>query len=170
LVTASLVISASAMPVIYIVRHAHAVTEEENPLRPLSTRGHDECRRLVAFLQNNRAFTPAEIWHSPLARARETAERLRPLVPLAALRETLGLLPEDKPEKMAARIATLAPTLILAIIGHEPHLSALATLLVTGRSGHAAFALEKGAILCLASSDNHTWSVRWHIAPPILPA
>lgn len=158
------------MPVIYLVRHAHAVTEEENPLRPLSGRGHNECRQLAAFLQNNRAFTPAEFWHSPLVRARETAERLHLLAPHAALRETLGLLPEDRPEKMAARLATLAPTLMLAIVGHEPHLSALATLLVTGRSGHAAFDMEKGAILCLASSDNHTWATRWHITPSILPA
>jgi phosphohistidine phosphatase len=79
-------------------------------------------------------------------------------------------LPEDKPEKMAARLATLAPTLMLAIVGHEPHLSALATLLVSGRSGHTAFVLEKGAVLCLSSSDSQTWAVRWHIAPPILPA
>ena len=158
------------MPVVYLVRHAHAVTEEENPLRPLSARGHDECRRLVAFFQNNRSFTPAEFWHSPLARAHETARRLQPLAPHAVLRETLGLQPEDRPEKMAARLATLAPTLMLALVGHEPHLSALATLLVTGRSGHAAFALEKGAILCLASEDNHTWATRWHLAPSLLPS
>ncbi len=157
------------MPVLYLVRHAHAVTEEENSLRPLSARGHDECRRLVSFFQKNRAFTPAEFWYSPLARARETAALLHPLAPHAALRETLGLLPEDRPEKMAARLATLAPTLMLAIVGHEPHLSALATLLITGRSGLTAFDLEKAAILCLASEDNHTWSVRWHIAPSILP-
>ena len=158
------------MPVVYLVRHAHAVTEEENPLRPLSARGHDECRRLVAFFQNNRSFTPAEFWHSPLIRAHETAQHLRTLAPHAALRETLGLQPEDRPEKMAARLATLAPTLMLALVGHEPHLSALATLLVTGRSGHAAFALEKGAILCLASEDNHTWAARWHLAPSLLPS
>ena len=159
------------MPVIYLVRHAHAVTEEENPLRPLSAQGVDECRRLAAFFQSNRAFTPAEIWHSPLARARETAERLRPVVPLAALRETLALRPEDKPEKMAARIATLAPTLMLAIVGHEPHLSALATLLVSGRSGLAtAFVFEKGAVLALSSVDGATWAVRWHVAPSLLPS
>jgi phosphohistidine phosphatase len=158
------------MPLIFLVRHAHAVTEEENPLRPLSARGHDECRRLVAFFQKNRAFTPSEFWHSSLLRACETAELLLPIVPLAALRETVGLCPEDSPAKIAARIATLAPTQILAIVGHEPQLSALATLLITGRSGHAAFALEKGAVLALSSTDNHAWDVRWQITPSLLPA
>jgi phosphohistidine phosphatase len=157
------------MSLIFLVRHAHAVSEEENPLRPLSVRGHDECRRLVAFFQNNRAFTPAEFWHSPLLRAYETADRLSALAPFAALRETAGLLPEDDPAKIAARIATVAPTQMLALVGHEPHLSALATLLVTGRSGHAAFTLEKGAVLALVSVDNHTWDVRWQIAPSLLP-
>ena len=158
------------MPFIFLVRHAHAVTEEENPLRPLSARGRDECRRLVAFFQNNRAFTPSEFWHSPLVRARETAELLRPIVPTAALRETTGLRPEDSPAKMAARLATLAPTQMLAIVGHEPQLSALAPLLISGRSGHAAFAVDKGAVLALASIDNHTWDVQWHITPSLLPA
>ena len=158
------------MPLVFIVRHAHAVTEEENPLRPLSARGRDECHRLVAFFQKNRAFTPAEFWHSPLARARETAELLRPLAPAAALRETNGLRPEDSPAKIAARLATLAPTQMLAIVGHEPQLSALATLLISGRSGHAAFALDKGAVLALSSVDNHAWDVHWHVTPSILPA
>jgi phosphohistidine phosphatase len=158
------------MPLVFLVRHAHAVTEEENPLRPLSARGRDECRRLAAFFQNNRAFTPAEFWHSPLMRAHETADLLRPLAPLAPLRETAGLLPEDDPARIARRIATLAPTHMLAVVGHEPHLSGLATLLITGRSGHTAFTLEKGAILALASADNHTWDVRWQITPALLPS
>jgi Phosphohistidine phosphatase SixA len=158
------------MPVIYLVRHAHAVASEENPVRPLSPRGRAECQRLVAFFTGNRAFTPAEIWHSPLVRARETAELLSAAAPKPVLRETLGLLPEDPPEKIAARFATLAPTQMLAVVGHEPQLSAMATLLVTGRSGIAAFAFEKGATLCLTSSDNFAWAVHWKVAPSILPA
>ncbi len=158
------------MPVIYLVRHAHAVAHEENPVRPLSARGRDQCRRLVTFFTVNRAFTPAEIWHSPLARARETAQLISAAGPQPVLRETLGLLPEDPPEKIAGRFATLAPTQMLAIVGHEPQLSAVATLLITGRSGIAAFAFEKGATLCLTSSDNLAWSVHWKITPSLLPA
>jgi phosphohistidine phosphatase len=156
------------MPFLYLVRHAHAVSAEENPARPLSAEGRDECRRLVAFFKTNAAFTPAEFWHSPLVRARETAALLRPLTPAAPLRETAELLPENQPAKIASRLATLAPTLALAIVGHEPHLSALATLLVSGRSVHPAFALEKGAVLALASRDNHTWAVRWQVTPSLL--
>jgi phosphohistidine phosphatase len=158
------------MPLVFLVRHAHAVTEEENPLRPLSPRGHEECRRLVDFFHKNHAFAPSEFWHSPLARARETAELLRPIAPHATLRDTSGLLPEDTPTEIANRLVTLAPTQTLAIVGHEPHLSALATLLITGHSSHSVFTLEKGAVLALASSNPRTWDVRWHLTPSLLPA
>ena len=55
----------------------------------------------------------------------------------------------------------------LAIVGHEPHLSALATLLVTGRTEPPTFVMKKCAALALEGAASH-WTVRWHISPELL--
>ncbi|MDE3084119.1 MAG: phosphohistidine phosphatase SixA [Verrucomicrobiota bacterium] len=158
---------------LYLVRHAHAVTEQENPQRPLSSRGRDECARLVGFLKRNRAFSPTLIWHSPLIRALETARLLAEGLNLeAALVETSGLLPEDDPEKILSRLENAAPKQTIAIVGHEPFLGALATLLVRGKPQPVAFDIKKGAVLALESTGGvhkKTGKPRWHVCWQIDP-
>ena len=165
------------MPTVYIVRHAHAVPETADPARPLSAAGHDECQRLVSFLKPLRLFTPTQFWHSPLARAKETAVLLRDgLAPSSALLENHALLPEHDPREIASRLDHLPPTACVAAAGHEPHLSALATLLFGGSPTHPAFVFEKGAILALQRDDavsigkTGRWQVLWQIDPTLLPA
>jgi len=162
---------------LYLIRHAHAVTEEENPSRPLSPQGRADTALLAAWLRANRALDPSQFWHSPLKRSRETATILsRALNPNRMMLETSGLLPEDDPAEIAERLETLPPGTHLAIVGHEPHLSALATLLVRGKPKPSAFKLKKGAIITLESSgDSHKrtgrprWRICWHITPELLP-
>jgi phosphohistidine phosphatase len=162
---------------LYLVRHAHAVTAEENPARPLSPRGRDDLRRLSLFFRANRAFLPALVWHSPLVRARETAELLVSGIGLESpLLETPGLLSEDDPEEISARLGGRPATQNLALVGHEPHLSALATLLVRGKESPAAFEMKKGAVLALERTDDiHKksgeirWRVSWLVVPALIP-
>lgn len=161
---------------LHLIRHAHAVSDEENPLRPLSPRGHDECRRVAAFLTGNPdAFAPATWWHSPLVRARETAAALHTaLTPRAQISETPGLLSEDPPADITARLQTLRANTRLALVGHEPHLSTLATLLVFGQPDLPAFNLKKAAIITLERDDAPfggpaAWSILWHLTPSLLP-
>ncbi len=162
---------------LHLVRHAHALDEAENPLRPLSPRGLAQTRRLAAFLRGNPAFRPAQLWHSPLQRSAETAALLLAELHLdAILVETPGLLPEDDPEPLARRIETHAADIPVALVGHEPHLGALATLLVRGKPHSTSFHLKKSAVLALeASGDTHKksgrprWKVRWQLSPELLP-
>lgn len=162
---------------LYLVRHAHAVTDEESPVRPLSPRGQADLDRLIAFFQANRQFTPAQLWHSPLVRARETALRLgAALAPEAILVETPGLLPDDDPLDAAARLDEHDPAIGLALVGHEPHLSALATVLTRGRPRPVIFHLRKAAVIALERTDARhkktaltRWRVRWHLSPELLP-
>jgi phosphohistidine phosphatase len=161
---------------LFLIRHAHAVTAEENPERPLSARGRADLDRLVVFFRTNGLLCPAQIWHSPLARARETAMLLNAGLALdAVLVETPGLLPEDDPEDVVERLAAYPPTHAVALAGHEPHLSALATLLVRDKRKPVAFRLRKGAILALEReeavhkrSGHPRWRVRWHFSPEML--
>ena len=162
---------------LYLIRHAHAVTEQENPSRPLSPRGRNDTARLAAWLRANRAFAPAQLWHSPLERSRETANILAHGLDLdAVIVETPGLLPEDDATEIAERLETFPSNTNLALVGHEPHLNALATLLVRGKPKPPVFEIKKGAIIALEpSGDVHKrngrprWHVCWHLSPELLP-
>jgi phosphohistidine phosphatase len=151
---------------LHLIRHAHAIDAEDDATRPLSRRGREQVAALARFLRHSDAFAPAEIWHSPLDRARETATRLARRLDLhAPLREAAGLLPDDDPRLLARRIAAARKP--LAIVGHEPHLSALATLLVGGGTGRPWFVMKKCAVLTLEGQGT-AWCVRWHVSPEIL--
>lgn len=162
---------------LYLVRHGHAVTEEQDATRPLSARGMECTRRLADFFKQNGAFAPVQLWHSPLRRSRETAEILiRELALDCGMIETSDLLPEDAPEETAARLAAMTGIEALAVVGHEPHLSALATLLVRGKTRPAAFELKKGAVVALERTDElhkksgePRWVAVWHFPPALLP-
>jgi phosphohistidine phosphatase len=163
---------------LYLVRHAHAVSEAENRQRPLSERGRAQVRSLAAFFRANNLFVPAHVWHSPLNRARETAELfLIGLASEAALVETPGLLPEDDPQGIAARLNTITTAINVALVGHQPHLGALATLLLRGKLGPELLDFKKGAILSLErTGDLHKktsqplWYVNWFVTPELLVA
>lgn len=155
---------------LYLIRHAHALSEEQDPGRPLSPKGRAQVKRLAKFLRAQPAFAPAEIWHSPLARSRQTARLLaQALAPHATLTETPGLEPEADARLTAKR---LKPTpAALAIVGHEPHLGVLAALLVTGVAKPGAFKLRKASVLCLdrdPAAPSSLWRVRWLLDPELL--
>jgi phosphohistidine phosphatase len=153
---------------LYLIRHAHAVDPGENPQRPLSHRGREQVAQLVTFFRANSALRQVtDIWHSPLLRARETALLLSTGLRLTArISEAPGLQPEDPVAPVAERIVAFAAS-DLVLVGHEPHLSALATLLVTGEERTALFDFKKAGVLALTSTDG-TWNVAWQIVPALL--
>jgi len=156
---------------LYLIRHAHALTETEDAGRPLSTKGRTQVTQLAKFLHAQPAFAPAEVWHSPFARSRQTARLLAAaLAPTAAISEIAGLAPENPPRTVAARLKPVRHD--LAIVGHEPHLSLLAALLVTGAATPNLFKLRKAAVLCLdreePAAPTAPWRVRWLLAPELL--
>src|SRR5688572_13916592 len=151
---------------LYLTRHAHAVDADEDHERPLSKRGVNRVAGLTSFLRSSDLFRPEEFWHSPLSRSRQTvqllAQRLRLDVPHTLMPD---LEPEDDPRAAARRIK--AVTRSLAIVGHEPHLSLLATLLVIGKMDYPAFVMKKCSALALEGEGAH-WSVRWHVSPDLI--
>lgn len=151
---------------VYLIRHAHALDLEEDAVRPLSSRGQDQVRLVAPFLKRSGLFQPQEIWHSPLVRSRQTADLLAQRLQLTApLTLMPDLEPEDDPRAVARRIKAMPHP--LAIVGHEPHLSALATLLVAGRTEPPCFSMKKCAVLALEGAAAH-WTVRWHISPELI--
>lgn len=151
---------------LYLIRHAHALDLADDDARPLSERGHGQVRLVAAFLRQSRGFAPREFWHSPLVRARETAVGLAAKIAAAGrLIETDGLRPEDDPAALVRRLRAGPES--LALVGHEPFMSALASLLVAGDATRPVFLFEKCAVLALEGAADY-WAVRWHIAPALL--
>jgi phosphohistidine phosphatase len=151
---------------LYLVRHAHAVTAEENPARPLSDRGREQVDQLVKYFRQSGTFNPDEIWCSSLVRSRETASLLAVGLNLqVSLLECPDLEPEADPRRALTRIA--GATRNLAMVGHEPHLGMLAAQLLDGSRPLAPFIFKKGAVLALEGHAG-AWAVRWQISPDTL--
>lgn len=147
---------------LFLIRHAHAEDTVPDAARRLSPRGRRQARALARRLRATGEFAPAELWHSTLRRARETAELLAPAAPGAPCREVPGLCPEDDPAAVARRLArTRAP---VAIVAHEPLLSALASRLVTGTAAPVVFDVRKASALGLTRVGRR-WVVRWFLPP-----
>lgn len=152
---------------LYLIRHAHAVDSVPDAARELSKKGRGQAKALGRFLHERELFAPVAVWHSPLVRARETAELLAKHARLdARLLETGGLLPEDHPADIVDRIAP-ARLPSLALVGHEPYMSALASLLVAGAATPARFAFRKCAALALEGEGRH-WAVHWFVSPEVV--
>jgi phosphohistidine phosphatase len=151
---------------IYLIRHAHALDRAEDDLRPLSAKGRKQLRQVGAFLRRNGLLATQEFWHSPLVRARDTAERLATQLGGRVKRvEVAGLRPEDDPAVMAKRLQTVRRP--VAVVGHEPHLGALASLLVAGRAQPSRFTLRKASVLALERTARG-WTVCWLVTPELL--
>lgn len=152
---------------LYLVRHAHAVSDAEDPARPLSPKGREIALAMGRWLRGNAAVDMAEVWHSPLVRARETAELLVEGARLKVrLREAAGLLPEDEVAAMATALCRHGDSMM--IVGHEPHLGALAARLLGIEEG-GGVEFKKGAVLCLERIlRGAPWTLLWHVNPRLV--
>jgi phosphohistidine phosphatase len=163
---------------LFLIRHAHALDHADDAQRPVSERGQQITRRVAEFFKANGRLQPAQVWHSPLQRAFETAADLvSQLDPEMALVETEGLLPSDDPAIMAERFRLYPTTHDVALVGHQPHLGALASLLVTGQAKPPLIHFKKNAVLALRRSDETfeatglaRWRIGWHYSPEFLPS
>jgi phosphohistidine phosphatase len=151
---------------VFLIRHAHALDAAEDSGRPLSKRGRSQVRTLALFLKQTAVFQPDELWHSPLARARETAALLGRRLGLRAKLVTVAELESgDGVTVIAERLRKRRRP--LALVGHEPHLSALASLLVAGAAEPSLFVLRKCAVVALERTGAR-WAVRWQVSPELL--
>jgi phosphohistidine phosphatase len=141
----------------YLVRHGDAKPETEDPARPLSVLGRAEVAELgQAALA--RGVAAAEIRHSGLLRARQTAELLAAaLQPPGGVRGVDGLAPQDDPAVTAGELEAGGEPVIL--VGHLPHLGRLAAHLTDSPT---EIELATASMLCLVRG-HRGWTVEWQI-------
>lgn len=157
--------------ILYLMRHAHAVSEHEDFRRPLSARGRAQSRTMGEHFEGSDLIKARKIWHSPLLRAVETADLFNRHADLGGFcREVDGLEPFDDVRGIARRLSGFNYPLM--VVGHEPHLGRLVSLLVSGTLDHQVINFKKGGICCLKRIETRSrarlWGIDWILTPKLL--
>ncbi len=147
---------------VYLVRHGEARKKEEDPERHLTEKGVEEAKKIARFLSEIEVHVE-EVLHSGKTRAKEMAEIIASELG-ARIREVDGLDPLADPSEWAERLKGMNGDVML--VGHLPHLSRLAGLLLTG-SQLEFVKLSSGGALCL-EGEGDGWSLIWLVSPGIL--
>jgi phosphohistidine phosphatase len=142
---------------LYVLRHGPAENEPppggDDGARRLTARGREKVREAAAGMRAL-GLTFDAILTSPLPRAAETAELVAATYAGGPAPETLaalstGVAPADT-------VAALKPHERhdhLMVVGHEPGLSGLASLLLTGSANSVSFDLKKAGMIALGLPD-----------------
>lgn len=151
---------------LYLVQHADAKREEEDPTRPLSKKGLQDINRVASYVSNLN-IRVYKIFHSNKLRAKQTAEVLSENVkPIKGVSEVEGLAPLDNPDIWAERLKDIPDDVIL--VGHLPHLGKLSSLLLCGNADKNVVSFKMAGIVCLKKNDIGEWSLQWMITPEIV--
>ena len=142
---------------VLVVRHGVAldrvdaasqgVTDAERPLTPEGQRRMKGVARGLA----KRVPEVDVLISSPLVRARQTAEILRERYRGLACIESEALLPEAEPQALERVINEHGSQRVVAVVGHEPHLSGWVGWSLTGEQ-RSILELRKGGA-CLLRFD-----------------
>ena len=151
---------------LYLIRHAHAERTLPDRDRALSNKGIASAKRLGRTIAAGTFSPDTRMVCSQLRRSRETAEILLDAWQWnCPLEKWSGLAPEDDPLVTAATINAIKEPLI--IVGHNPHLSYLATILLSGSIGGCSIHFRKSAAMALYRPNGmRLWSLEWFLPPP----
>ncbi len=150
---------------IYLVQHGLAKSKEEDPARPLTPVGREEVER-VARAAAAADVRPASILHSGKTRAQQTAEIFAAYVnPAQGVHAVEGLDPRDEPYGMSERVEQADEPLML--VGHLPHLSRLAALLLADTLEREIVAFRNGGVVCLERHEGR-FAVGWILTPELV--
>ena len=132
-----------------LVRHAIAFERNrerwpDDRERPLTPAGKEKFRRAARGL-SKWLNKPTRLITSPLVRARETANLLTASARWPKATERSELAPEVEPSKVLSMLRTQRAKRI-ALVGHEPALSALASFCVAGAGTSVAIEMKKGGV------------------------
>ncbi len=151
---------------LYLVQHAEAKREEEDPRRPLTDRGREAISKVAEFVKGLDIKVKV-IRHSEKLRAEETANELAKVVTSAeGLHKTPGLGPNDDVGPMRTLISETDENLM--IVGHLPYLSRLASSLLGVDQEHKIVDFQMGSIVRLDREiPLGRWCIRWMVTPDI---
>lgn len=140
-----------------LIRHAEAENRDparwpDDTRRPLTEKGRLRHRR-VAKRMKRRRLVPTVLLSSPWVRAWQTALLTTEYAggPAAVAVPALAAPPDL--EQLGAAIGQPDPDAMVALVGHEPWLSELASQLLTGEPGRLGIDLPKSGVLSLQCEE-----------------
>ena len=141
-----------------VIRHGEAMDKEEfaktgksDDLRPLTSAGMEEMKEIARGLRELVKKIDLLVT-SPLVRAVQTAEIVGAAYDIDVSETTTALSPDSDPEDFEKWSADFEDVKRIAVVGHEPHLTALVSWLLTGEDD-AIIDLKKGG-MCLLEFDS----------------
>jgi len=152
------------MVYLYLVQHAEAKTEAEDPQRALSDKGLAEIEKTAKLLAVKIRPSVNVIMHSGKLRALQTAEVLADYInPVGGIKQVEGLKPSDDVATWVDHLAAVNEDIML--VGHLPHLSKLTSKLLCGDETRTAVKFRNAGIVCLERDDEKRWNLDWFIVP-----
>ena len=163
---------------ILLVRHAQAGEQDptkypDDTERPLTKAGKQAHAEVSARLAK-RGVVPEAILSSPWRRAWQTAEimaeefsgKKNKIQPKAA--SALAAAPDL--DALAAEIAGIGEINTVALVGHEPWLSELASLLLTGEANRLPIDFPKSGVMGIEADlvENGAGTLRFFLRPKLL--
>jgi phosphohistidine phosphatase len=136
-----------------LVRHAQAAAQDaarypDDSLRPLVAKGKKAQARISRELRK-RGLTPSRVYSSPWRRAWQTARILvaETGLPKSARFPCEALAAAPDLGALAAEVGAIDADETIALVGHEPWMSELAALLLTGDSAGVRVDFAKSGVL-----------------------
>lgn len=158
---------------VYIIRHAIAEEEDasgQDSQRALTDKGVKKMRQIAKGLRTLGVDFDL-ILSSPFIRAQQTAEILADVFKLKKkVAYSENLIPMGDPDLLLAEINEKYTVDSLAIVGHEPYLSTLISLLVA-QGSPMEITIKKGGVCRLATDDLHHTrkaTLDWLLTPGVL--
>jgi phosphohistidine phosphatase len=156
---------------LYLIRHAIAVEEyEDDSQRPLTEKGKKKMRNIAKGLRTLGVELDL-ILSSPYVRAAETAEILGEVFKMKQeVQFSDNLVPMGDPALLIAEMNEKYAASSVALVGHEPFLTAFIGLLISENTS-VDITLKKGGVCRLSADDlhhSHKASMDWLLTPGIL--
>lgn len=158
---------------LYLLRHAIAEARDESrypddSLRPLNAKGRKKMVKIAGHLKDM-GISIDLILTSPYVRAHDTARIVVKALDLKKkqLVDSDNLAPSGSAKDLITEIKGKYPLKNLMLVGHEPYLSDLISMLVAGHSS-LSVAMKKGG-LCSLSIENLVYdkcaTLEWLLSP-----
>ena len=159
-----------------LIRHAQAAEHDEtlypdDAVRPLVAKGKKTQRRMARELKRH-GLIPSRVFSSPWKRAWQTARVVvdETGLPKSARIVCQALTTQPDLTALAGEIGEVAPDETIALVGHEPWMSELASLLLTGRSSGLIIDFAKSGVMVIEASDlagkTGPGTLRAYLTPP----
>ena len=138
---------------LYFMQHGQALSEQEDPARPLSREGVAQIQASANAIQRL-GLSFDVIVCSPKRRSHQSAALVAEACryPYSDILESEAVLPKAEPEELMHKLAQLIGDKIL-VVGHLPNLSRLVSHLLDTEKEQVRF--ENGGLVCIEKSVDH---------------